>query len=108
MTIPVDAIISEEKVRDYLLVPKTKGDKSKFLAIAGYTRDEYMTLLQDIRALLPADATLEEENEFGRKYSFRAILVGPNNISLPVRTIWENNRLTGWKFITLIPERSIR
>lgn len=40
MIIPKDAIIPIEKVRDYLLKPLEKGDKSRFLAIAGYSREE--------------------------------------------------------------------
>jgi hypothetical protein len=34
--LPQDAIIAEEKLTKYLLVPLPKDDKSKFLAMAGY------------------------------------------------------------------------
>jgi hypothetical protein len=105
MIIPNDAIIAEEKVRNYLLVAKPKGDQSQFLATAGYKREDFWELLRDLRNLLPAEATLQMETEFGRKYSFRANLNGPNGKSISVRTIWEDNRIDGWKFITLIPER---
>jgi hypothetical protein len=33
------AIIPEEKITRYLLVPRIKDDKSKFLAQAGFTQD---------------------------------------------------------------------
>jgi hypothetical protein len=35
MIIPKDAIIADEKVRDYLLKPLDEGDKSLFLNQAG-------------------------------------------------------------------------
>jgi hypothetical protein len=34
-----DAVIPEEKLTRYLLVPRIKDDKSKFLAQAGFTQD---------------------------------------------------------------------
>jgi hypothetical protein len=108
MIIPENAIIAVEKIRDYLLVSKAKGDKSKYLAIAGYSRSEFWELLRDLRALLPHEATLEGETEFGRKYSFRAMLKGPNGKAIAVRTVWEDNRIDGWKFITLVPEEKER
>jgi len=108
MIIPKDAEIAIEKVRDYLLVPQRKSDKSKYLSFVGYTRDEFWELMRDLRELLPAEATLQGETEFGRKYSARAILTGPNGKCIAVRTIWEDNRIDGWKIITLIPERRTR
>ncbi len=39
MKIPSDAIIPDEKLTRYLLVPKARNDKSKFLAQAGFTSD---------------------------------------------------------------------
>jgi hypothetical protein len=35
--LPQDAIIAEEKLTKYLFMPLPKDDKSKFLAMAGYT-----------------------------------------------------------------------
>ncbi|MBD2204797.1 hypothetical protein H6G33_13520 [Calothrix sp. FACHB-1219] len=37
MKIPPDAIIADEKITRYLLVPREQDDKSKFLAQAGFT-----------------------------------------------------------------------
>lgn len=39
MKIPVDAIISNDKLTQYLLVPRQKNDKSGFLAQAGFTME---------------------------------------------------------------------
>ncbi|HEY3876887.1 MAG TPA: hypothetical protein VGM92_15585 [Candidatus Kapabacteria bacterium] len=107
MIIPKDAIIAEEKVRDYLLKPLEEGDKSLFLNRAGYTREEWWELLRDLREqILPVEGTLQRRTRFGERYEVRAILRGPNGRTLPIRTFWENNRIQGWKFITLIPDKS--
>ncbi len=107
MTIPKDAIIVEAKVRDYLLKPLEEGDKSLYLNRAGYSRDEWWELLRDLREqVLPAEGTLQMDTRFGRRYEVRSTLKGPNGRSLPIRTFWENNRIQGWKFITLIPDIS--
>jgi hypothetical protein len=37
--IPEDLIIPDAKITDYLLVPKPRNDKSKFLAQAGFTQE---------------------------------------------------------------------
>jgi hypothetical protein len=66
MKLPVDAVIAAEKVRRYLLVRQTRGDKSAFLARAGYTLENADQLLNDRRAqLLPLDATPLHSTEFG-------------------------------------------
>jgi hypothetical protein len=39
-----EAIIAEEKLTKYLLVPLPKDDKSQFLARAGYTVDNWQQL----------------------------------------------------------------
>jgi hypothetical protein len=65
MIIPADAIIAVEKVRDYLLKPLEKDDKSRYLLQAGYSRENYWELLRDIRLLLPAEAVLQERKPYG-------------------------------------------
>ena len=107
MIIPKDAIIAEEKVRDYLLKPLDEGDKSLFLNRAGYTRENWWELQRDLREqILPADGVLQRHTRFGERYVVKSILNGPNGRSLSIRTFWENNRIQGWKFITLIPDPS--
>ena len=66
MVITKDATIPVEKIRDYLLKWIEKDDKSGFLKRAGYLRENYQQLIDDIRAqLLPAEATLQERREDG-------------------------------------------
>ncbi|MEA5605747.1 hypothetical protein [Nostoc sp. UHCC 0252] len=51
MKIPLDAIIADEKITRYLLVPREQDDKSKFLALAGFTQDNPELLKAAIRQL---------------------------------------------------------
>ena len=88
-------------------MPQTRGDKSAFLAEAGYTTDNADQLLRDLRAqILSLDATVLESNKFGQYYEIRGRLTGPNGVALTVRTIWMTEHLSGiTKFVTLIPDR---
>jgi hypothetical protein len=106
MKLPADAIIAPEKLTRYLLVHQPRGDKSAFLARAGYTLENADRLLQDIRTqALPLDATKLHSTEFGDFYEIRAALTGPNGVTLRVRSIWMEEKLSNlMKFITLIPE----
>jgi hypothetical protein len=90
----------------YLLVPQARGDKSAYLALAGYTLDNFTTLLTDLRAqILNHDAAALETSSYGQLYEIRAPLVGPSGRTLRVRTIWMTEYLSGvTKFITLIPD----
>lgn len=49
MKLPTDTIIGKEKVKHYLLQAKKRNDKSKWLAQAGYTVDEWQILQDDLR-----------------------------------------------------------
>jgi len=101
-----DAPSSPEKLTRYLLVPQARGDKSAYLALAGYTLDNFTTLLTDLRTqILNQDATALETTSYGQLYEIRAQLVGPSGRTLRVRTIWMTEYLSGaTKFITLIPD----
>jgi hypothetical protein len=105
--LPQDAIIAEAKFTQYLLIPLAKDDKSKFLAQAGYTIDNWPELEQDIRTqILTQAATLIETTGYGEKYEIRASLAGRNGITLNLRTIWiVANNIT--KFITLVPDKGV-
>ena len=106
MNLPPDTIIAEEKLTRYLLVPQAHGDKSAFLARAGYTAENPDVLFQALRTqILPLDAVPLESNQFGQYYEIRGRLVGPNAVSLSVRTIWMTEHLSRiTKFVTRIPE----
>lgn len=105
MKLPANAVIAREKLTRYLLVPQPRGDKSAFLALAGYMLDNHEQLLSDLGSqILPLEAYPLERNEFGQLYEIAGPLRGPNGVTLRVRTIWMTEHLTGvTKFITLVP-----
>jgi hypothetical protein len=107
MRLPADTTIAEDKLMRYLLLPQARGDKSAFLARAGYTQGSADQLLQDLRTqILPCEAMALESNKFGRYYEIRGTLTGPNGVTLAVCTIWMTEDLSGvTKFITLIPDK---
>jgi len=107
MKLPADATIAREKLTHYLLVHQARGDKSAFLARAGYNLQNADQLLDDLRTqLLPLEAAPLHSTVFGKFYEIRGALIGPNRVALNVRSIWMEERLSGvTKFITLVPER---
>jgi uncharacterized protein DUF6883 len=107
MRLPADATIAREKLTGYLLVHQTRGDKSAFLAQAGYNLENADQLLHDLRTqLLSLDAVPLHSTDFGRFYEIRGVLTGPNGVAVSVRSIWMEERLSAiTKFITLVPER---
>lgn len=107
MRLPADAIIASNKLTRYLLLPQARGDKSAFLAKAGYTLENADRLARDLRAqILPLDAVELESNKFGKYYEIRGSLTGPNGMTLGVRSIWMTERLSkDTKFVTLIPDK---
>jgi len=109
MKLPEDSTIAPEKVSGYLLVKQPLGDKSAFLALAGYLPGNADQLLRDLKAqALAADAIPMGTNEFGQMYEVRCDLRGPNGKLLAIRTIWMREHLSGiTKFITLIPDRRV-
>jgi hypothetical protein len=84
-----------------------EDDKSVFLALAGYTPDNPGQLATDIREqLLPLEAELIEETEYGPKYRIRGTLTGPSGRVLRVVSIWMKEEATGdTKFVTLFPDK---
>lgn len=110
MKLPADAVIAENKLTRYLLLPHARGDKSAFLAGAGYALGHADQLERDLRTqILPLEAQRLESNKFGQYYQIRGTLTGPNGMALPVRTIWMTEHLSGiTKFVTLIPDKERR
>jgi hypothetical protein len=105
--LPADAAIAPEKLTKYLLVRQARGDKSAFLASAGYIAANFEQLLHDLRnQVLSQEAVLLERTKFGQFYEIRAALTGPNGITLQIRSIWMKEHLSGvTKFVTLIPDK---
>lgn len=107
MKLPDDSQIAYEKLIQYLLALRKRNDKSKWLAQAGYSLENWQVLENDLRnQILSVDATLIENTEYGRMYEIRRNLIGPNGKSLPVCTIWLTETATGsTKLITMYPDK---
>ncbi len=105
MKIPDDAIIADDKITRYLLVPQARNDKSKFLAQAGFTQDNPEALKSAIQALVHiTDAVEDRSTEYGTFYQCAGELQGVNGVNLAVVTIWLQRRIDGkFQFVTLIP-----
>ncbi len=109
MRIPADAIIPEEKITRYLLVPKSSGDKSKYLARGGFSTANAAALESEIRRLTAqTDAIYDRAKEHGIYYNVSGSLNGPTGTVLPVMLVWLK-RLDGvFSFVTLIPQTGVR
>ena len=107
MQIPDDAVIPQEKLTSYLLVPRPGDDKSKFLAQAGFTRDNPGELMAALRRLTSgAEGTEDGANEYGTFYRVEGELLGPGDRSLTVVTVWLRWATDGsFHFVTLKPWR---
>ena len=62
MKIPFDAIIPEPKLTKYLLVFKPRNDKSKFLAQAGFTLENWQALKTAIENLIESVEAVEDDH----------------------------------------------
>ena len=107
MKLPADAIIARAKLTEYLLIPQPEDDKSKWLSLAGYTLENAGRLEADLRAqVLSQEAVLSRVNRFGTNYEIRTQITGPNGRVLAVKTIWQQDALSGVvRFVTLYPSR---
>ena len=99
--------IAQRKLTHYLLVFRDKDDKSNYLALAGYTPENWLILEQDLLSLAQSDdAVFEGEDAYGPSFSIIGELQGPNGRLLRVKTIWKRDvdeKIT--KFITLYPPK---
>ncbi len=107
MRIPDDAVIPEEKLSRYLLIPRIRDDKSKFLAQAGFTQENSEALLAALRLLASsAEAVEDGTNEYGTFYRVEGELQGANERNLAVVTIWLRWDLdSSFHFVTLKPQK---
>ena len=84
---PSDVVIPPEKLTRYLLVPRERNDKSKFLARAGFIKENPAILERAIRDLIARNVAVQEgENQYGTFYQVTGELVGPSSV-LSVVTI---------------------
>lgn len=107
--IPADAIITEEKITRYLLLPKLRNDKTKYLAQAGFTQLNPEALREAIWLLLQTyEALPERSTEYGTVYTVEGVLIGTNGTSLPIVTVWLHRTIDGlFQFVTLKPSRGV-
>ena len=107
MQIPSDAVIPTEKLLNYLLVPRLHGDKSRFLAQAGFELDNAATLMKALRMLADSvEAREDGYNDYGVFLRQEGALVGPTGRTLPVVLIRLRWHLDGSvHFVTLKPRR---
>ena len=107
MKLPQDSVISENKLREYLLSPRTDDDKSGFLALAGYGPTHWRQLETDLRRLIQnQDAELVRTTQYGDLYRVAGRLIGPSARALNVVTIWITLSLNGeTRFVTLVPDK---
>jgi hypothetical protein len=64
MKIPEEAVIPDEKITCYLLVWKTRNDKSKFLAQAGFTQNKAEDLKLALQILIK-NYVISHSNKWG-------------------------------------------
>ena len=109
MELPTNALIARRKLTHYLLVWRKNRDKSKWLAQAGYTFENWRTLEQDLRRqILSLDAMPTECTKYGQMYEIAGKLTGPNGATLTVRTVWMTETATSvTKFITMFPDKQV-
>ncbi len=105
MKIPEDAVIPDDKITRYLLVQKARNDKSKFLAQAEFTLENPETLRAAIQLLIRVGEAVEDRsNEYDIFHQVVGELVGANNVTLFVVTIWLQRQVDGkFQFVTLKP-----
>lgn len=107
MKLSLDSLISHNKLKDYLLAPKKRNDKSKWLAQAGYNLKNWRILENDLRTqILSFDALPIDKTNYGQMYEIRGKLIGPNGKTLFVCSNWMTEFSTGiTKFITIYPDK---
>ncbi|ACK70736.1 conserved hypothetical protein [Gloeothece citriformis PCC 7424] len=98
-----NAIISPNKLTQYLLIPLPKDDKSQYLAQGGYTLDNWQQLERDLREqILTREAQPTLKTKYGQKYQIIGSLNCPNGVILNIKTIWIVTEKTT-RFVTLFP-----
>ena len=107
MKLPLSAIITEEKIKEYLLSFRKRNDKSKWLSKVGYKLEDWQRLAEDLRTqLLSLDAVIMEETKYGQMYEIKGVLTGPNGKTLSVCSIWmKEYESKSIKFITMFPNK---
>jgi hypothetical protein len=87
---PATAIISRDKITGYLLSTSHPIGRYKaaFFATLGYSAAEPEAFERDLAGLLRTEILEVDVTEFGRKFSSRGLLTGPNGRQAYVLAIW--------------------
>lgn len=103
-----DAVIAQDKVRDYLLNVSHRrgGSKARLLISLGYKLDDWHRLAADVRQYhLSADVAIVRETEYGVRYEISAPILTPAGKTRPFRSIWQiDTGSTQARLITMYPE----
>lgn len=86
-----DAIIDEEKIRDYLLSRSHPIGRFKavYFEALGFESVNWQELANAIRSLAEdADAERSDRNEFGQKFTVSGRIIGPNRSEALIVTVW--------------------
>jgi hypothetical protein len=99
-----------EKLTKYLLVPRPWGDKSRFLAQAGFDQSNGRAHGRDPSpGNRGPEGSEDGSNEYGTFYRLEGSLVGPGGQSLAVVTVWIRWHADGsFHFVTLKSWRNPR
>ncbi len=110
MKLPSNTLIATEKLTQYLLIPRRRNDKSRWLAQAGYTIKNWQLLEKDLRKQILSLVAIPIENtRYGKMFEIKGNLTGPNGKTLAVCTIWMTETATReTKFITMYPEKGAK
>ena len=105
MRLPDDLVIPDGKVTEYLLLPKARSDKSKFLAKAGFTLNNPDALKLALQRQGTSNEAIEERtDQYGTFYQVQGELVGVNGVSLSIMSVWLHRQIDReFQFVTLVP-----
>ncbi|MCU0542709.1 MAG: hypothetical protein MUE44_11010 [Oscillatoriaceae cyanobacterium Prado104] len=108
MRIPSNLVIQDQKITNYLLVYQPKDDKSEYLALAGYSQENWQILKNDImEAVGVAEVAEVTPTDWGTRFKVKSQWYGPNGRLVKVITIWQQDEESDTvKFITLYPDKS--
>lgn len=96
------AMVTEEKVHDYLLNANhpVGGPKATWFASIGYTIDNWQDLVEDLlRLARTVDGFVAKPSQFGVTYEVRGKLGRPGHRPADVITVWivEENSSPFWQ-----------
>lgn len=98
------ATVKDDKITRYLLVPRAKNDKSKFLLSFGFTMQSWNVLADALRDHVKRlDGAVTRQTPNGNIYEVKCNLRTPDGRNPCVKTYWEVQPGLPPNFITLVP-----